>query len=185
MNQQPPRHRFWRTFYDLVAFAYDAVLRAGAWLRIGSEERIRREVIGNLALAPGTRVIDLGCGTAGSRPYLNGTIRYVGLDLSRGMLARAQQKCAELQMPADFVQADASVLPFNRAVADMVLAMGVLQHVTHIDVALGEMNRLSKPAGSILIVDELRSQKRIMQKVTADYTVEKIGEYFVLRLSAG
>jgi ubiquinone/menaquinone biosynthesis C-methylase UbiE len=185
MNQQPLRHRFWRRIYDLGAFAYDAVLSAGAWLRIGSEEHIRREVIGNVALAPDALVIDLGCGTAASRPYLRGRIRYFGLDLSRGMLVRAQRKCVGLHIPADFVQTDTTALPFSRAIADLVLAMGVLQHVTRIDVALGEMSRLSKPDGSILIIDEQRSQKRITQMMTREHAkTEKYGEYFVLRLVA-
>lgn len=181
MNSSPWQHRFWRALYDRAAFAYDAVLRAGAWLRLGSEERIRHKVIGNLALPAGVRVLEIGCGTASNRLYLPGNIRYIGLDISRGMLARAQRNCAKVKPHADFVQADAAALPFSATVAHLVLAMGTLQHVSHIGRAIREMNRLCSPSGSLLIIDERRSQARIIEGATSGNDKREIfGEYFVL-----
>lgn len=177
------RHRLWRAFYDRTAYAYDAVLRAGTWLRLGSEEHIRREVIGKLALPADARVLEVGCGTASNRAFLPAEIHYIGLDISRGMLARARVKCAGLGVNADFVQADATALPFAASCVDLVLAMGVLQHVAEIEDAMRELDNTVKPGGTLLVIDEKRAQKRILQNVRGDnVTTSLYGEYFVMYL---
>src|SRR3972149_3022243 len=82
-------HRFWQTFYDRAAFLYDAVLRAGAWLRLGSEDRVRSEVIGMLEFPVGSRVIEMGCGTLLNRNQPPGSIKYICVDIFPGMLSKA------------------------------------------------------------------------------------------------
>jgi ubiquinone/menaquinone biosynthesis C-methylase UbiE len=173
-------NRYWRIFYDHIAFVYDAVLQAGAWLHISSETRIRREVI--LKLPAFENVIEIGCGTGSNRQFLPSINRYVGVDISRGMLTRARKKCAVLGLTADFVQADATALPFRSGYADLVLAMGTLQYLAFPGEVINQMALLVKTGGEILIIDERRSQKRILQN-TKHYNVlpEPLGEYFILK----
>ncbi len=168
---------FWRAFYDRVAFAYDAILRAGAWLRLGSEERIRREVIGKLDLSTASRVIEFGCGTLLNRSHLPDNIKYTGVDISRGMLRRAQVRSMKLQLGTNLVQADLASPPFASRTADASIAMGVLQHVKTPQEAIKQMERVTKTGGAIILIDERRGQKKIMAKGSADYKM--IGEYFV------
>lgn len=176
------RHRFWRAFYDRAAFAYDTVLRAGAALRLGSEDRIRREVIAALGLPGGCRVLEIGCGTAANRAYLAGNVRYLGVDISRGMLSRAQRACAAQGLAAQFVQADMAALPLRASCADIVLAMGALQHAADAQGAINEMRRVASPGAEHLIIDERRSQKRLLENRIGDNVLPvNIGEYFVLR----
>lgn len=176
-------HQFWRVFYDRVAFAYDAVLRAGAWLHLGSEEHIRREVIGNLGLPAKARALEIGCGTASNRAHLPANVYFVGLDISRGMLTRARTKCAKLRLAADFVQADATSLPFSAGWADLALAMGVLQHVANPSEAISGMERVVHTGGRMLIIDERRSQERILQKAKHDNVPRNsTSEYFILHI---
>ncbi len=180
----PLRHKFWRAFYDRVAFIYDAVLRAGARLRLGSEEQVRHEVIGKLEIPVGAKVLEIGCGTASNRAYLPGNILYVGVDISRRMLARAKRKCAQQGLAADLVQADATALPFVSGFADTALAMGTLQHVGDTGGALGEMNRSIKAKGAMIIIDERRSKKRIFHNSMYDNVLSgSYGEYFVMHLN--
>ncbi len=179
----PPRHRFWRWFYDRAAFAYDAILHLADRLRLGSEGRIRRQVLAGISLSAGSTVLDLGCGTAASRPYLPANIHYIGMDASRGMLRRAAAICAERQLGATFVQADAQALPFATKVTNLILAMGVLQHVDNPPLAIGEILRAAKPGGRLLLIDERRAQSRILPTLKRDdASFQIMSEYFVLDL---
>lgn len=177
-----PSSTFWRSFYDRVAFAYDAVLRAGAWLRLGSEARIRRKVIGRLEPATGSRVLEIGCGTASNRFFLPENIQYLGVDISFNMLNLAQRKCAKAGLSAAFVQADAAALPFPSGFANLAFAMGVYQHVWSPQNAIAQMKRVTKTGGLLLIIDERRDQKRILAASEIPES-ELIGEYFVSRTS--
>lgn len=150
----------WRAFYDRAAWAYDAMLALGALLGLGSEERIRARLLPNLAAA-GDLVLDVGCGTGASRPYLPAGIRYIGIDLSYNMLRRAQRKCQRLQLPAAWVQGDLCALPARGASADALLAMGVLQHAAQPAAALAELARAAKPGAQLWLIDEVRSLRQL------------------------
>lgn len=174
-----PTSAFWRVFYDHVAFAYDAVLRAGAWLRLGSEDRIRREVIGKLEFPVGSRVIEIGCGTLLNRNHLHRDMQYIGVDISRGMLRKAQLRCKRLRLFADLVQADAARLPFAPKIADGCIAMGALQHLKTPGDAIHQMAGVTKADGVIIVIDERRAKERILAK-DIKARLRNIGEYFVM-----
>lgn len=174
------RRRFWRWFYDRTAFAYDATLRLADGLRVGSEERVRSQVIARLELAASARVLELGCGTASNRAYLAGPVDYIGLDISIGMLRRAQAKCKGLQLPASFVQADAQALPFQAEAGDLVVAMGALQHLAEPANAIRGMRRVVKRGGRVLVIDERRAQARVLRGEKHDNVLlSTLGEYFI------
>jgi ubiquinone/menaquinone biosynthesis C-methylase UbiE/uncharacterized protein YbaR (Trm112 family) len=192
----------WQLFYDLAAFAYDPVLNLGARLGLGSEERIRSELLAKLAPASGSVVLEVGCGTGANRLAFGEAITYLGIDLSFGMLRQAQRTTARRSLPGAFVQGDAMALPVRSAQADMLLAMGVLQHIAAPGVALRELARVAKPGASLLLIDERRSLARVNRKISGQSVsspanliaalttfemdlVESvtIGEYYALRMS--
>lgn len=170
---------FWRWFYDRAAFAYDMVLTVADRLRLGSEGRIRREVIAKLGAPTGARILDLGCGTGANRAHLPSDIHYIGVDLSVGMLRRAAAKHSGIVL----VQADAGALPFAGNTFDQVIAMGVLQHALPLDSAVREIWRVSREGGQIVLIDERHSETRIRKSLKRDNVLAySIGEYFVLDL---
>lgn len=180
----PFRHRFWRWFYDRAAFAYDHILLLADQLHLGSEERIRRQVLATLRVATGAAVLDLGCGTASSRSHLPADIRYIGVDGSRSMLVRARVKCAAQGWPAYLVQADAQALPFAAGTMGTILAMGILQHVSDTGKAITETLRVATTGGQLLLIDERRAQARVLRAVQRRTTqIKMVGEYFVLILT--
>jgi phosphatidylethanolamine/phosphatidyl-N-methylethanolamine N-methyltransferase len=79
-----------QSFYGRWATLYDGLARFTPGIG-----RLRREAVAALSLDRGDTVVDLGCGTGANLPYLReavgpeGTV--VGVDLTRGMLARAQR----------------------------------------------------------------------------------------------
>jgi ubiquinone/menaquinone biosynthesis C-methylase UbiE len=171
----PLRHRFWRWFYNRLAFAYDPVLRLGERLRLGSEERIRRELFADIPLAPGELVIDVGCGTGALIPHLPSGVRYIGIDASLNMLRQARRKHAH----ANLVLADADALPLARSCAKLAIAMGMLQHTADPTVAVIQMRRSAQATG---IVDEHHAFGRLQAAIPEATVSKTYKDYFVLFL---
>lgn len=160
----------WQGFYDRAAIAYDATLNLGIRLGLGSEEKVRAELLTGLAQASDL-VVDVGCGTGSNRVAFGSEARYLGIDLSRGMLLRAARKTAQAGSRATFVQAQAEELPIASQAADLVVAMGVIQHVKHASQAIAELARIVTQTGKILLIDE----KRSLASVTKAVSGKKIG----------
>lgn len=177
-------YRSWQLFYDLAAFAYDPVLNLGAWLGLGSEERIRSELLATLAPARGSVVLELGCGTGANRLAFGEAITYLGIDHSFGMLRRAQRTTARRGLPGAFVQGAATALPVRSAQADMLLAMGVLQHLAAPSTALRELARVAKPGASLLLIDESRSLANVNKKISGQ-NVSSLGNFVFALTSFG
>jgi SAM-dependent methyltransferase len=98
------------------------------------------------ALAPGQRVLDLGCGNGS---YLRALSRrpvraVVGCDISLGMLQAAGH--------ATSVCADASACPFSDGAFDVVLAPHMLYHVEDRVSAVREVRRILAGGGVFVVV---------------------------------
>jgi len=157
--------RLWQVFYDQTAFAYDATLHLADRAGIGSEMRIRREVLAGIKVEPGGLIVDIGCGTGGSREFFSAGINYLGIDISFSMLQRARAKFESQARSAFLVQADAEALPLRSLNADLILAMGLLQHVSSPELALREMARVAGRKSRLVLIDEKRSLDSILRKL--------------------
>jgi ubiquinone/menaquinone biosynthesis C-methylase UbiE len=103
-------------------------------------------------LAPGSLVLDLGCGFGGFQPALcRAGARIVGVDLSLGMLAEARTQAAQLNLPVRLIHADAQAIPLADRLCDAVLAVQMLYYAQDIRRALEEMRRVFRPGGRVLI----------------------------------
>jgi SAM-dependent methyltransferase len=115
----------WRGYFDATASSYDAEEYAQPWEQ---EAAFYLDVLG---LAPGGRVLDLGCGT-GSHAVATARrgFRVVGVDLSAGMLARAQAKARAVGVGVDWIQADlvrfATLVRFDGALCVLEAAFGFM-----------------------------------------------------------
>src|SRR5512144_464570 len=95
--------------------------------------------------ATGKAVLEVGCGTG---LLLHRTARFarhaIGIDLSGGMLRKAQQRGLGV------AQASATDLPVATASVDVAYSFKVLAHVPDIRGALREMARVVRPGGWVL-----------------------------------
>ena len=121
---------------------------------IGRLNRALREIaVSMLPPCEGASVLDVGCGTGlHLEQYVRSGCRISGIDLSPAMLAIARKRLGD---EADLRLADAREMPFDDDAFEVVLA-SLFLHEHPPDVRLdilGEMLRVMKPDGCMLITD--------------------------------
>jgi ubiquinone/menaquinone biosynthesis C-methylase UbiE len=98
-------------------------------------------------VAPGARVLDLGCGTGGflkAAAASDPDLTPVGLDLTPALLAEARRAVPH----ALLVQGDAQTPPFTWRSFDVVCSLNVLHHINDPAAHIAAMARLCRPRGT-------------------------------------
>lgn len=153
--------------------------KVAAFTRAGREDGVMAPVyLFNCAqicdvIRPGDTVIDLGCGPAtqlGMVARLNPETRFIGIDLSDDMLARASAYLdAQGLTNVELRKGDISRLSFldNRSIdaAFSTVALHHLPDIASLDRTFAEVSRILKPDGGVYLVDfgHLKSEKSILQ----------------------
>jgi SAM-dependent methyltransferase len=112
-----------------------------------------------LAMPPSARILEVGCGTGAMLRALarrgDFTGRALGVDHS-GSFIEAARKFAQVENVSDrltFLVGDAHRLDFPSETFDVVIAHTLISHVTAPLVVLGEMARVVRPGGTVVIFD--------------------------------
>jgi demethylmenaquinone methyltransferase/2-methoxy-6-polyprenyl-1,4-benzoquinol methylase len=133
--------------FDEVAKGYD---RTNALLSGGNSVLWRIATVRALKIQPGERVLDVAAGTGtSSKALARAGAQVVALDFSPGMVAEGRRRHPDI----DFIVGDAEALPFPAASFDAVTISFGLRNVSNPQVALGEMYRVLKPGGRIVICE--------------------------------
>ena len=104
---------------------------------------------------PPDRCLDIGTGAGHTAARMSSlATEVVGLDLSEGMLARAQATYGHLP-GLRFVRAEASSTGFPSETFEIVTARHTLHHHLDLDATLRELERILKPGGRLVIADEV------------------------------
>ncbi len=128
-------------------------------LTLGREGRFRRRILDAARLAPGGRVLDVGCGTgtlallAAESVGSNG--RVDGIDPSPEMIARARSKADRSEQSVHFQEAGIESLPFRDRSFDVVLSSLMFHHLDSSlqEAGLREILRVLAPGGRLTIID--------------------------------
>jgi ubiquinone/menaquinone biosynthesis C-methylase UbiE len=138
--------------HDWLLPFYDPV----QWLLGG--DAARAELIEHARLAPGQRVLDIGCGTgslivaiASQHP----DVEVVGLDPDPKALARARRKCAQRALSVQLDQGFSDALPHPDACFDRVFSSFMFHHLDGETKrrTLAEVRRVLRPGGALHLLD--------------------------------
>lgn len=133
-----------------------ALLTFGAF---GTRRELARMVDG-LALGPGDRVLDVGCGAGfylralhEARP----SARLHGVDVSEAFLREARRRLSAAGVPATLALADATALPYRDAAFDALACGGTSNELRDRPAAWREMARVTRPGGRVWLMAAVRA----------------------------
>ncbi|MGH3474221.1 MAG: class I SAM-dependent methyltransferase [Aeromicrobium sp.] len=122
------------------------------------------------------KVLEVAVGTGLNLPFYDAGLDVVGIDLSPDMLAIARQRALETRQDVDLREGDAHELEFADASFDSVVCTFSLCNIPDVDRALGEMHRVLRPGGKLILVDHIRSSNKPV------LWVQKVAELVTLRI---
>lgn len=136
--------------FDEVSPRYDLINDV---LTLGNDRLWRMATSKALAPRKGMRVLDVAAGTGtSSAAFAKHGAQIVAVDFSEGMLAEGRRRHADNPL-IEFVQGDATALPFADKSFDAATISYGLRNVEHPRVAIAEMKRVVKPGGRIVIAE--------------------------------
>ncbi len=138
LSHQDSFHRQWVELYrtGIIAKRIDGVIS---------------RLLDKANIKPGDHVLDAGCGTgANTTRLLAYGARVTAVDFSDFAIAEMHEKFG---LRAEVAQCSLTDLPYANDTFDHVLCSGVLMHIPDIETALGELARVLKPGGNLLITE--------------------------------
>lgn len=118
--------------------------------------------VANILEKPGTRVVDLACGTGDLLIALERTAGrgLIGSDFCHPMLTGAQAKLDRARMRSTLLESDALSLPFADASLDLITIAFGYRNLANYSAGLMEMRRVLRPGGALAILEFSRPPNR-------------------------
>lgn len=106
--------------------------------------------INRLGLKPGSKVLDVACGTGNlALPAARLGANVTGVDIAPNLVEQARANAAREGLQAQFDEGDAEALPYDDASFDTVVTMYGAMFAPRPDVVASELLRVTKPGGRI------------------------------------
>jgi demethylmenaquinone methyltransferase / 2-methoxy-6-polyprenyl-1,4-benzoquinol methylase len=140
--------------FDRVAERYDLM---NDLMSLGLHRLWKAFAVSIARPRPGERILDVATGSADLARALGRRVQPGGeiwlTDINRSMLERGRDRVLDQGLLAPAVQCDAEHLPFRSGHFDCVTVAFGLRNMTHKDQALGEMARVLKPGGRLVVLE--------------------------------
>ncbi len=154
--------------FHSVAARYDLM---NDLMSVGMHRAWKAFTVGQAALRPGMRVLDVAGGTADLAKAFAHRVGPEGevwlTDINASMLSVGRDRMVDEGFVQPAVQCDAEKLPFPDRYFDRVSVAFGLRNMTHKDVALAEMRRVLKPGGKLLVLEFSRVWKPLQRAYDA------------------
>ena len=117
-------------------------------------ENVAEEFIARQPLNPGSRVLDVACGT-GNLAVLAARrgCAVSGIDIAGNLIEQARTRAATEGLRIDFKQADAEALPFLAGQFDLVVSMFGVMFAPRPHQAAAELLRVTRPGGQVALAN--------------------------------
>lgn len=161
-----------KRMFDKIAFAYDKLNRL---MSLGLDKSWRKKGIAFLKPFAPQSVLDIATGTGdlaiAIRRELNSRL-VVGADISEGMMKIGREKAKEAGYADSvlFEQQDCLSLTFSENSFDAVTAAFGVRNFENIEQGIGEMYRVLKPEGHIMILELSSPEYFPMKQLFALYS---------------
>jgi ubiquinone/menaquinone biosynthesis C-methylase UbiE len=146
--------------YDRVAWRYDFLESP---MEMMAFSKLRKEMLADVR----GKVLDVGIGTGKNLsyyPYPAG-VELIGIDISPKMLAKAKTRADALGIEVDLRMMDVENLQFPDSTFDFIVVTFVFCSVTDPIRGLRELARVVKDDGTILLLEHVRSENRVLGKI--------------------
>jgi SAM-dependent methyltransferase len=114
------------------------------WYR--GRRRIITDVVRGLDMPVGTRILDAGCGSGRNMVELAAFGDVTGLELADASVERARSRAV-----GAVAQGSVDAIPFDAASFDLAVSLDVIEHLPDDRPALGELRRVVRPGGTLLV----------------------------------
>lgn len=156
-------YRRYARYYDLV---FGLIFHPG-----------RKTAIEHLHCHAGDRILEVGVGTGLSLGLYPQNVKVVGIDLSKDMLERAEERVARenLAQVESLQQMDAQQMSFADHAFDSVVAMYVASVVPDPAKLVAEIRRVCKPGGKIIFLNHFQNANPVVRK--AEHVLQPLAKY--------
>lgn len=124
-------------------------------------------------------LVDVGCGVAAQALYLDGTFeRYIGIDYSSSLISIGRDLTAALDN-VELIAANIKSAEVPENIADTILVVGALHHMTDLDDVMATLRRVSKPGGRLVAIEPqsanwlIQGLRRVRMKLDRNYSAEQ------------
>ena len=108
------------------------------------------EFVARLQLTPGTRVLDVACGTGNTAiPAARYGAHVIGVDIATNLLEQARRRAAAEGVSAEFREGDAEKLDFPDASFDVVISVFGAMFAPRPERVAAEFLRVTRPGGLV------------------------------------
>ena len=158
MEARVPGDKAETKIYDRVAWRYD-------FLEAPMERMFFTKLRKDMLEGVSGKVLDVGVGTGKNLPYYDEGVELTGIDISPRMLSRAWKRADKLRMDVDLQVMDVEDLKFPDRTFDFIVVTFVFCSVTDPVKGLRELSRVIKDDGTILMLEHVRSENRVLGKL--------------------
>ena len=112
------------------------------------------EILARLDIAPGTRMLDVGCGAGQiAIPAARAGVRVTGVDIASNLIEQARARAQAEQLDVRFDEGDAEALAYETGAFDVVLSLIGAMFAPQPERVAAELARVCRPGGRIVMIN--------------------------------
>lgn len=113
-----------------------------------------QDFVGRLKIAPGSRVLDVACGTGNTAiPAARAGANVTGVDIASNLVEQARARAAKEGVSATFEEGDAERLRFGDGSFDVIISMFGAMFAPRPELVAAEFLRVCRPGGLIAMAN--------------------------------